>query len=181
MVTPVTEGVFDSVVALFGGNRLQFGLADHVTGRIHVRIRRLEVLVDKNSPVVVRLHPTVSRPISSLLGWTPVATNSASPVTVRSLPSTSVSMPTSDCIASAPPSTAGARTRWKSFPVITLIPSSSKARCISRPSWPSIPERTRSERCRMVTSTPMRWRIWPHSRAMYPPPMITMLPGRLRS
>jgi len=44
------------VVALFGGNRLQFGLADHVTGRIHVRIRRLEVLVDKNSPVVVRLH-----------------------------------------------------------------------------------------------------------------------------
>jgi len=75
----VTEGVFDSVVALFGGNRLQFGLADHVTGRIHVRIRRLEVLVDKNSPVVVRLHSNCLKADILAVGLTPVATNSASP------------------------------------------------------------------------------------------------------
>jgi len=79
------------------------------------------VLVDKNSPVVVRLPPTVSKADILAVGLDASCDEQRISVTVRSLPSTSVSMPTSDCIASAPPSTAGARTRWKSFPVINSL------------------------------------------------------------
>jgi len=55
MVAPVAKRVLDDVVALLGGDRLQFGLADDVARRVYVGICGLEALVNADRPVRLSL------------------------------------------------------------------------------------------------------------------------------